>query len=295
RIPHTILDDQDRIVAVLVGRPRDPEWGEVMVDAARTCTQVREAGERDGLFKDEHTSHRRGDFTAISLGASYGGGQTVRDLFHPMKRRMLLQTLLRQKSIQRIAGFQSSSFSLYAPKMSKYYIDNLKPLFTHPDLHLTGNFKNSIFPATTFNLGPHCVTHQHTDPGNVAFGLCAITALGSFNPKTSGLFALYDLKLLIQFPPGSTILVPSAIFRHGNTPLQDGENRMSITQYSAGGLFRYVKYGFKTADTIGKKMKAELDGKHEDRVVEALSLFSKFSELEGDRRLRFSTPSVSAT
>ncbi|TFK67072.1 hypothetical protein BDN72DRAFT_879900 [Pluteus cervinus] len=288
-VPHAILDDEERIVAVLVGQPKHASWREAILDAAKTCAEVREAGERDLLFNDDHTFHRRGNFTAISIGVSHGGGQTrPGNLFHPKKRKLLLQTLLERKSIQRIAGFQSTSFSLYAPKMSKYYIDNLKPLFNHPDFHLSANFKNSIFPSTTFNLGPHCVTHEHTDPGNVAFGLCAITALGSFNPKTSGLLALYDLNLLIQFPPGSTILIPSAIFRHGNTPLQDGESRMSITQYSAGGLFRYVKYGFKTANELGKKMKAKLDGDHDNRVAEALSLFSKFSELDSDRRVRFS-------
>ncbi|TFK70510.1 hypothetical protein BDN72DRAFT_766374, partial [Pluteus cervinus] len=289
-----ILDDQERVVAALAGRPKDPAWGEVATGAAELCTGIRERGEDLGLFQDEHTSHRRGDFTALSIGVSHGGGQTrPSNLFHPTKRRELLKTLLEDKSIQRIAGFQSSSLSVYAPKMSTYYNTTLKSLFQHPDFrHLSSNFHNSIFPATMFNLGPKCITHEHTDPGNVAFGLCAITALGNFNPKTSGLLILYDLKLLIQFPPASTILIPSAIFRHGNTPIQDGEDRMSMTQYSAGGLFRYVRHGFKTVNQLPKQLRGTIDGKHEERVEEALSLFSKFSELERDRVQRFSAQPV---
>ncbi|KAJ7883792.1 hypothetical protein B0H13DRAFT_2537891, partial [Mycena leptocephala] len=49
---------------------------------------------------------------------------------------------------------------------------------------------------------------------NVIFRIFApilITALRRFNPDLSGHLILWDLKLVIRFPPGSTILIPSAI------------------------------------------------------------------------------------
>ena len=158
------------------------------------------------------------------------------------------------------------------------YHPTLKPNF--PDL--------TVFPTTTFNLGPETVTLDHTDKGNVAFGWCAITALGRYDPDAGGHMILFDLNLVIRFPPGSTILIPSGVLRHGNTPIiGDDSYRMSITQYCAGGLFRWVRYGFQTAKSLiktrGAAAKVEIDGKLSDRVLDALSLFSKFDELADDR------------
>ena len=60
----------------------------------------------------------------------------------------------------------------------------------------------------------------------VCFGWCAITALEKFNFKWGGHLILWDLHwdLHIDFPPGSTILIPSASLFHGNTAIQTGEN-----------------------------------------------------------------------
>ncbi|KAF8074946.1 hypothetical protein FPV67DRAFT_605461 [Lyophyllum atratum] len=92
-------------------------------------------------------------------------------------------------------------------------------------------FSNSIFPATTFNLGPYTVTFDHTDPANIAYGMCALTAGGSFDPTKGGHLISFDLGWVMEFPPGSTILIPSSILRHGNCPVQEGEFDESSTGF----------------------------------------------------------------
>ncbi|EDR04375.1 uncharacterized protein LACBIDRAFT_330630 [Laccaria bicolor S238N-H82] len=163
-------------------------------------------------------------------------------------------------------------------------------LFDH-DPTLIHNFEKSIFTASTFNLGPNTITLDHTDSANVAHGLCAITALGDYDYTLGGHMIIFDLKLIIEFPPGSTILIPSAVFWHGNTPIQPGETRMSFTQFVAGGLFRWVKYGFRTKDQLilaeGKARLSEINGNYTERCERALSLFSKLTELNEDRRRVF--------
>jgi len=52
---------------------------------------------------------------------------------------------------------------------------------------------------------------------------------------------------MIEFPPGATILIPSAIVTHFNMPVEENETRHSFTQYAAGGLFRWVDNKFMTA------------------------------------------------
>lgn len=127
--------------------------------------------------------------------------------------------------------------------MFAYYLAHINLLFGWYGRLLRRNF-STVFACSTFNFGPATVSFPHTDPGNLPFGLCAITALGPFNPKLGGHLILWDLKLVIEFPPGSTVLIPSAVLRHSNTSIQKKESRYSFTQYTAGGLFRWVDHGF---------------------------------------------------
>ncbi|KAJ3830914.1 hypothetical protein F5878DRAFT_550075, partial [Lentinula raphanica] len=70
------------------------------------------------------------------------------------------------------------------------------------------------------------------------------TALGNFDPDHGGHLVLWDLGYAIRFPPGATILIPSALLLHSNLPIQPGEERYSFVQYSSAGIFRWVENGF---------------------------------------------------
>jgi hypothetical protein len=54
------------------------------------------------------------------------------------------------------------------------------------------------------------------------------------------------------------MLISSACIDHGNTSVQDGETQLSITQYTAEGLFKWVPCRFQSAKTLVTK-----DGKIE--------------------------------
>ena len=68
---------------------------------------------------------------------------------------------------------------------------------------------------------------------------------------------LEEYKLVIEFPRGSTIQIPSAIVTHYNLPIGEDETRFSFVQYAAGGLFRWVDNGFQTAEKVEKKLVEE--------------------------------------
>lgn len=178
---------------------------------------------------------------------------------------------------------QPGAFAMWAPNLYTFYAEKLGQFYAHYP-HLRRNFWNSIFACCTFNFGPATVCFDHTDPGNLPFGWCAITALGNFDPKKGGHLILWDLHLVIEFPPGSTILLPSASLRHGNTAIQQGERRYSFTQYSAGGLFRWVEQGFKSTSEyyagLTKEQK-DAEGKMgEDRWSMGVGLFSTLTSLQ---------------
>lgn len=102
-----------------------------------------------------------------------------------------------------------------------------------------------MFAATTFNIGKSVSTCLHYDCQNFGPGFCVITSFGNYDYKKGGHLILWELGYIVEFPPHSTILIPSAIVKHGNTPISEGEERMSLTQYTAGGLVRWAAAAFR--------------------------------------------------
>jgi hypothetical protein len=105
-------------------------------------------------------------------------------------------------------------------------------------------FGGTPFGTITFNFGPWVCTIPHKDFKNLSWGWCSITSLGNYDPQKGGHLILWGWGIAIEFPPHSTIFIPSAIIEHSNTAVQAGETRMSVTQYNSAGLFRWAAYGF---------------------------------------------------
>ena len=96
----------------------------------------------------------------------------------------------------------------------------------------------------SFNFGPQVCTVPHKDYKNLSWGWCSITSLGAYDDKKGGHIVLWDLGIAVEFPPHSTIFIPSAIIEHSNTRIGPSETRMSVTQYNSAGLFRWIAYDF---------------------------------------------------
>ncbi|KAF7328643.1 hypothetical protein MSAN_02472900 [Mycena sanguinolenta] len=100
----------------------------------------------------------------------------------------------------------------------------------------------------------------HRDVCDLPFGWCAIQPLGNFDAQKRGHLVLWDVKLVVEFPAGALILLPSATIAHSNVPVQDGEERISFTQFTAGGLFRYVDNGFRTQEQLAQEDPGNMPG-----------------------------------
>lgn len=117
-----VLDTEDRVIAVLLGMPDDPEWPKVVDDAVKAMAYARRKARQFGWSP---AVHRRGIYFALTTGVSFGGGQKVLLIFFSpllyscfIQRpgnlvnsrfyRRLIRRLLRNKAIRRLAGFQSS-------------------------------------------------------------------------------------------------------------------------------------------------------------------------------------------
>ncbi|KAJ7243702.1 hypothetical protein C8J57DRAFT_1083566 [Mycena rebaudengoi] len=238
---HPLVDLQDRIFAVLVGQPCDEAYAQA---ARRVFDLIRREGNASA-FPSSMSKHRRGPFPALNVGLSYGKGQRVPSFLDNGIYASMLARLVGDPDVKRMATSASAAFALWAPRLYSYYRDHDQALRSHLP-HLPRNFPKSVFSCAAFNFGPSIWTYRHRDMLNVPFGWCAIQAFGRFDPTKGGHLVLWELKMIIEFPPGATILLPSATISHSNIPVQAGDERVSFTQFTAGGLLRYVDNGFRT-------------------------------------------------
>ncbi|KAF7317938.1 hypothetical protein MKEN_00882000 [Mycena kentingensis (nom. inval.)] len=232
-------------LVLLGGRPRDATWDADVAEAA--ATKMAETGE-PSLAADEDLDlgTRRGDHYAETVGVGMGGGRVQPTAFdHDEAARAALDELICSESFQRIVGFTNSLFQTHAPDLHEYYRHTMDAIYgwasrQRPSIQLPFFFGHnaaqsllrSVFGSFVFNFGPRTATLPHIDFANLAWGWCFITALGNFDPDHGGHLVLWDLKMIIRFPAGSTIAIPSALLRHFEHP--------------PSGLFRFVGNKFKT-------------------------------------------------
>ncbi|KAJ7838648.1 hypothetical protein B0H14DRAFT_2789028 [Mycena olivaceomarginata] len=300
--PGPLVDADGYVFALFGAQPRDPGWAEDVVELAAKLMEEAAANMYDHIFsgvyygtpKEEKRSRagptpsRRGMHDAERFGSSMGGGQQFpMPCFQTALRTIVLVGLLAQKPFQRIAGFTNSLFRCYAPALHEYYPDTMNKLHNW-NRYLKRNFSanTSVFAAATFNFGPWTVTFPHLDFANLAWGWCSITLLGDFDPDKGGHLILWDLKLIIRFPPGSTIFIPSALIRHSNTSIQAHEKQFSFTQYTAAavtaaGIFRFIDNSFKSQEEVDamemsvEEKAARLEAR-KARWVDGLKMYQKY-------------------
>ena len=327
RTARPILDHHRRVIAVLVGRPKDitdDEWEKMHQSAVETW----QAEHSKFQFNCHQLNHRRAECPAVDGGPSFGGGQRVSvcsdflmypiDIFIQLQlpgnlrlskvNLAVLTAIFSHFFIQRLVGIASGmlhnpicramliaiagAFCAWAPKLHQYYIERMRILFQHhpdliPNLWPPG-FPNEppLWAGATLNDGPQTVCYRHHDYSNLTWGWCCILCFGKFDFKRGGHFIFWDMKVAIEFPPGSIILMPSAILEHSNATLypEPGCFHYSLTLYTAGGLFRWVENGCRTAAAFEKAdpvAKAKVDDAGKHRFATGLGMFSTLEELTG--------------
>ncbi|KAL0570106.1 hypothetical protein V5O48_011856 [Marasmius crinis-equi] len=236
---HITCPESNAVLGLVSYGPRkDETWQSNADDTVGTIKQLRPQCK----FPDKATGRkgRRGQINNINWGISMGNGQQ-----EPMQlkeqgtkqRKAAVEAIREDPAFMRIALFMSMVFLTWAPKLYLYYGSTISALLEkYPELSLP--FQDCVFAAFAVNFGPETVCLPHHDTKNLAFGWCAITALGNYNWRKGGHLVLWDLRLVIEFPPSATIFVPSALICYFNTAIQPDEERYSFTCYTSGALFQ---------------------------------------------------------
>ncbi|KAG6905214.1 hypothetical protein DXG01_004142 [Tephrocybe rancida] len=182
-------------------------------------------------------------------------------------KQQLMDELLEDVNISHVVSFQSMKLDWFAPKMwDKYKYTATRMYSTH--WNIPNNFHGTVYPAVRFNVRPQTSTVQpYMDRQRERRGPPAVTPIGNYNYKLSGHIVFYELKLIIEVPPGTTLFVPTRLLSYGTTNIQEGEERMTITQCFGPGL----------AETVFARFHGL------PKSWDGLSLFSKYFELDADR------------
>ncbi|KAG6915062.1 hypothetical protein DXG01_013652 [Tephrocybe rancida] len=249
-----LLDHHCCVIGICAGKPP----GTVFLAAIERLTSLLEAAQASGQFLEAQQDHSQGKFAYLAWGFSHGGGRKKpQNLNKPRSKNFaLVEGLMRDDAFRMLANHVSSIFETWALKFYSYYQENKRAICTHYPL-LEPNWPGSVFTAIVLNLKPQTVTYWHKDFINLPFGWCSVTALGSFDPTRGGHLILWNLGLVIEFPPGFTILVPSAAIEHSNVAIGKDEKRCFITQYTAGALLCWADHGMKTEEEFMEGLSRE--------------------------------------
>jgi hypothetical protein len=174
-------------------------------------------------------------------------------------------------------------FNCYAHKKYKHYKAVSEGLLQSQQ-ELCSNFPNkTVFAAMTINMGPCSFSPPHMDADNDADGLCTDTACGNFDPDQGGQLVLWDLGLVIWFPPGASILFPSSLITHSTLPVAKNETRYVILQFTSGELSWWQENGYQSDQTYHSKASPEeLEKRLENwssRWQHSLQTFTRWNDL----------------
>ncbi|SJL18703.1 uncharacterized protein ARMOST_22302 [Armillaria ostoyae] len=222
--PLRIINNQGRVIVYIVGHPK--EFDKV----SKETIEVFERVEKSLSLNAVHTHHRRGDYGFVSTSISFGGGQTrPGNLRNSVNNESIMEELLSNWAVQHVVQFINKAFAAIHPELWKCYQCLLDDLTNaHPYLSWIFDRAHSVFASCTLNIGG-VTTHRHRDHLNLGLGACPIFAIGDFNHTKGSHLVLWDLKLVIEFPSGTLIIIPSALLEHSNTLRLIFDSRLSDT------------------------------------------------------------------
>ncbi|KAM0747095.1 hypothetical protein T439DRAFT_383697 [Meredithblackwellia eburnea MCA 4105] len=196
---YRILDKNHRLFIVVPGGA-EKKYGKANAEAEQLCTDAERDFPGDG-------KNKRGLHFNISFG--FWGQYSMTVFPHKNNRRgkkylLFYERMKKDSGVETFKGVLSRAFGNNFRKQ--------RPL------------ANISKPFGRFNMlcinGNRTSTRAHTDQKNTALCVNASTAIGHFGSDQYWL-AFHNLRLIIQLPPGVSILYPTSWLVHGNVHLSD--------------------------------------------------------------------------
>ncbi|KAJ7090075.1 hypothetical protein C8R43DRAFT_964859 [Mycena crocata] len=193
---------------------------------------------------------------------------------------LVTDELLAHDYFKRIAQFATILFALWHPPFTFYQAQMMLLAAWKPSMRRNFARAASLLPARSISVRAPSLP-PHLDFANLA-GAGGDHSARRVRPRPRRTSHLGSAARH-PFPSGSTILLPSALIRHSNVDIRPHERRASFAQYTAGGLFRWVRNGFKTDEafemTASPDEMAARAEENGSRWEEGLKMFSTIDDL----------------
>ncbi|KAJ7781729.1 hypothetical protein DFH07DRAFT_949424 [Mycena maculata] len=243
--PQVFQDPDGHIAAIFVGLPAQCQDWERTTGHANTIMRIARSeldsgclpgdgdGIKSGIAYDTGLKHPR----TISLAES-----------HSLHNLVVLAALRYSPAIQDITLFQNAVLKQVAPCVwcdARRVIDVV--VQNDYDLHLLLKLSEEPFyQPTALSELEYCFSMRDSTAqmeGDHLAGLRALTSIGQY-PYHEGKMILWNHRVVVDFPPGSTMFFPAAVMPYLFTNVEKPGWQMLITQACSAGLHRYVANGF---------------------------------------------------
>ncbi|KAJ7431197.1 hypothetical protein B0H11DRAFT_2262220 [Mycena galericulata] len=241
--PRLFVDLDDRVACLFVGPPTQrTEWEASIRSASQIMRVASLQLDRARLATD-----------AIRSGVTYDRTlQRPRNVErmenHNLQNMVVLAGLRYSPSIQAITSYQNAVLKQAAPRLwndARRVIDAV-----------VSNDQTLNLPMKLANEGPHQPTAfseleyrfsvpelPRTEPNDHPPAFRAITSVGNYLYH-EGKLILWQLRIVLDFPPGSTFIFPAGVVRYSFTQVEKPGWQMIITQSCSAGLHGFVANGF---------------------------------------------------
>ncbi|KAJ7149524.1 hypothetical protein C8R43DRAFT_1128519 [Mycena crocata] len=228
-----LVDFRNQVVGVLGGTPTNPGWPKDVEAATLACADV---APWVRCSKEEQEANASPTLSG-GLGLVHEGEEAP----VPEGRSAILDavtfgTLFTNPAVRRITGYASGLFSLFAFRLHVWFPQALQ---VYED-HYAGSARFlsfGVFAAATFVFGCNPLPLFDDD---IATGWAALTALGTYDWRRGGHIILWDLNIVVPFPPGCTILIPRAAVRYSFVKIAPGETRYCLIQHTPAAVFNFA-------------------------------------------------------
>ncbi|RDB15336.1 hypothetical protein Hypma_004685, partial [Hypsizygus marmoreus] len=232
---HALTDSEGRIITYFRASQGAMLMARCTSGADKFMNQNAFAWHEQSAFTPEQEAGRRGDFV-IGLRVSHGGGQSCQVILCTTSRsREILDLLLENEDIRRIAGSNHPHLRIVLPRL-------FGPTF------------RTAFPATTFKPGPCSRSPLNTRDHGTSLRTLRFDRTWRLRPQTWWSSDLFDLGLIIEFPPGSTTCYHQAYSGHGNCRIRMAR-LVVLSPILCRRTVSMVRYGFKGDKDISKSQK----------------------------------------
>ncbi|KAJ7702599.1 hypothetical protein B0H16DRAFT_1748215 [Mycena metata] len=227
-MPRAVVDEK-RVVVVLGGRARNGDWKNQIIDPA---TEVCDVAKESMHQSPEDIAAGKPKILSGGVGDDFNSWVPTaeRRPYASILNALIFFQMFTGLAMLHLVGYGNRLLQMFVPDAFNL-LSIEKNAFLQHDSSALYPCSSSVFSTATVEFGPHL---QSTNRRHQAASWSILVALGKYVPRLGGHIILWDLGLVIAFPPGSCILIPTGLIRYS---FVKARNTLLLGSVGGGGYW----------------------------------------------------------